>query len=104
MMLLVYRLKKNLGVKGSPTAVLQFGEKDGAIGYLVGEENQGLNIMFEMMNHARFSVGVQGLAVSERAYQQSKMYAFDRVQGIPIDGKKETLLLTILMFFVYPLL
>ena len=44
--------------------------------------------MFEMMNHARFSVGVQGLAVSERAYQQSKMYAFDRVQGIPIDGKK----------------
>ena len=77
-------LTANLGIslarKGSPTAVLQFGEKDGAIGYLVGEENQGLNIMFEMMNHARFSVGVQGLAVSERAYQQSKMYAFDRVQ------------------------
>ena len=81
-------IEKKLGVKGSPTAVLQFGESGGAIGYLVGEENQGLNIMFEMMNHARFSVGVQGLAVSERAYQQSKMYAFDRVQGIPIDGKK----------------
>ena len=81
-------IEKKLGVKGSPTAVLQFGENGGAIGYLVGEENQGLNIMFEMMNHARFSVGVQGLAVSERAYQQSKMYAFDRVQGIPIDGKK----------------
>ncbi len=81
-------IEKKLGVKGSPTAVLQFGEKEGAIGYLVGEENQGLNIMFEMMNHARFSVGVQGLAVSERAYQQSKMYALDRVQGIPIDGKK----------------
>ena len=81
-------IEKKLGVKGSPTAVLQFGEKDGAIGYLVGEENQGLNIMFEMMNHARFSVGVQGLAVSERAYQQSKMYAFDRVQGVPIDGQK----------------
>ena len=81
-------IEKKLGVKGSPTTVLQFGENGGAIGYLVGEENQGLNIMFEMMNHARFSVGVQGLAVSERAYQQSKMYAFDRVQGIPIDGKK----------------
>ena len=81
-------IEKKLGVNGSPTAVLQFGENGGAIGYLVGEENQGLNIMFEMMNHARFSVGVQGLAVSERAYQQSKMYAFDRVQGIPIDGKK----------------
>ena len=81
-------IEKKLGVKGSPTAVLQFGENGGAIGYLVGEENQGLDIMFEMMNHARFSVGVQGLAVSERAYQQSKMYAFDRVQGIPIDGKK----------------
>ena len=81
-------IEKKLGVKGSPTAVLQFGENGGAIGYLVGEENQGLNIMFEMMNHARFSVGVHGLAVSERAYQQSKMYAFDRVQGIPIDGKK----------------
>ena len=81
-------IEKKLGVKGSPTTVLQFGENKGAIGYLVGEENQGLNIMFERMNHARFSVGVQGLAVSERAYQQSKMYAFDRVQGTPIDGKK----------------
>jgi len=81
-------IEKKLGVKGSPTAVLQFGDNEGAVGYLVGEENQGLNIMFEMMNHARFSVGVQGLAVSERAFQQSKMYAFDRVQGIPIDGKK----------------
>jgi alkylation response protein AidB-like acyl-CoA dehydrogenase len=81
-------IEKKLGVKGSPTAVLQFGDNEGAIGYLVGEENQGLNIMFEMMNHARFSVGVQGLAVSERAFQQSKMYAFDRVQGIPVDGKK----------------
>ena len=81
-------IEKKLGVKGSPTAVLQFGDNEGAIGYLVGEENQGLNIMFEMMNHARFSVGVQGLAISERAFQQSKMYAFDRVQGIPIDGKK----------------
>lgn len=81
-------IERKLGVKGSPTAVLQFGDNGGAIGYLVGEENQGLKIMFEMMNHARFSVGVQGLAVSERAFQQSKIYAFDRVQGIPIDGRK----------------
>jgi len=81
-------IEKKLGVKGSPTAVLQFGDNGGAIGYLVGEENQGLNIMFDMMNHARFSVGVQGLAVSERSYQQSKMYALERVQGVPIDGKK----------------
>ena len=78
-------IEKKLGVKGSPTAVLQFGEKDGAIGYLVGEENNGLQIMFEMMNHARFAVGIQGLSISERAFQQAVHYANDRVQGIPFD-------------------
>ena len=81
-------IEKKLGVKGSPTAVLQFGESEGAVGYLVGEENNGLNIMFEMMNHARFSVGLQGLAISERAYQQSKQYSFERIQGVPIEGNK----------------
>ena len=81
-------IEKKLGVKGSPTAVLQFGEKDGAIGYLVGEENNGLQIMFEMMNHARFAVGIQGLSISERAFQQAVHYANDRVQGIPIDSQK----------------
>ena len=55
--------------------MLQFGEKNGAIGYLVGEENQGLQIMFEMMNHARFAVGIQGLSISERAFQQAVQYA-----------------------------
>ena len=77
-------LEKKLGIKGSPTAVLAYGESGGAIGYLVGEENKGLEIMFGMMNHARFAVGLQGLAVSERAYQQALYYAHDRKQGTPL--------------------
>jgi alkylation response protein AidB-like acyl-CoA dehydrogenase len=81
-------IEKKLGIKGSPTAVMQYGETDGAIGYLVGQENQGIDIMFGMMNHARLAVGLQGLAISERAYQQAKTYARDRVQGVPLDGKK----------------
>ena len=81
-------IEKKLGIKGSPTAVMQFGETDGAIGYLVGQENQGIDIMFGMMNHARLAVGLQGLAISERAYQQARTYARDRVQGVPLDGKK----------------
>jgi len=81
-------IEKKLGIKGSPTAVMQFGETDGAIGYLVGQENQGINIMFGMMNHARLAVGLQGLAISERAYQQARTYARDRVQGVPLDRKK----------------
>ena len=80
--------KKKLGIKGSPTAVMQYGETDGAVGYLVGQENQGIDIMFGMMNHARLAVGLQGLAISERAYQQARIYARDRVQGVPLDGKK----------------
>ena len=78
-------IEKKLGIKGSPTAVLSYGDNGGAIGYLVGEENRGLEIMFGMMNHARFSVGLQGLAVSERALQQAVSYAFDRKQGTPLD-------------------
>ena len=78
-------IEKKLGIKGSPTAVLSYGDNGGAIGYLVGEENRGLEIMFGMMNHARFSVGLQGLAVSERALQQAVAYAFDRKQGTPLD-------------------
>ena len=81
-------IEKKLGIKGSPTAVMQYGETDGAIGYLVGQENQGIDIMFGMMNHARLAVGLQGLAISERAYQQARTYARDRVQGVPLDGKK----------------
>ena len=59
-------IEKKLGIKGSPTAVMQYGEEGGAVGYLVGEENEGINIMFGMMNHARIAVGLQGLAISEQ--------------------------------------
>ena len=78
-------IEKKLGIKASPTAVMQYGENGGAVGYLVGAENQGLDIMFGMMNHARLAVGLQGLSISERAYQQARAYAFDRVQGTPLE-------------------
>ena len=74
-------LEHKLGIHGSPTAVMSYGEGKGAIGYLVGQPNQGLAYMFTMMNHARLNVGLQGVSVSERAVQQALWYAFDRVQG-----------------------
>jgi len=75
-------LEHKLGIHGSPTCTMQFGDKtDGAIGYLIGEENQGLKYMFTMMNNARLSVGLQGVAIAERAYQHALAYAADRVQG-----------------------
>ena len=70
----------------SPTAAMSFGEKDGAIGYLVGEPNRGLEYMFTMMNHARLNVGLEGVAISERAYQQARAYAHERVQGKPLGA------------------
>ncbi len=76
-------IEHKLGIHGSPTAVLQFGDHGGAIGELVGEENQGLKYMFIMMNAARFTVGLQGIAVADRAYQQALAYARGRVQGRP---------------------
>ena len=79
-------IEHKLGIKASPTAVLQFGDHGGAIGYLVGEENRGLEYMFIMMNAARYGVGVQGIAVAERAYQQAVQYARERVQSRPVDG------------------
>ncbi len=79
-------IEHKLGIKASPTAVLQFGDYGGATGYLVGEENRGLEYMFIMMNAARFAVGVQGVAIAERAYQQAVAYANDRVQSRPVDG------------------
>lgn len=79
-------IEHKLGIKASPTAVLQFGDHGGATGYLVGEENRGLEYMFIMMNSARYAVGVQGIAVSERAYQKAVQYARDRVQSRPVDG------------------
>jgi len=79
-------IEHKLGIKASPTAVLQFGDHGGAIGTLVGEENRGLEYMFIMMNSARFAVGMQGVAISERAYQQAVAYARERVQSRPVDG------------------
>jgi len=78
-------VEHKLGIHSSPTCTLQFGDKGGAVGYLVGEENHGLQNMFTMMNNARLAVGHQGVAVSERAYQQAVAYARDRVQG-RVDG------------------
>jgi 3-(methylthio)propanoyl-CoA dehydrogenase len=74
-------IEHKLGIHGSPTAVLAFGDNGGAIGTLVGEENRGLEYMFIMMNAARFNVGLEGLGDAERAYQRAVMYAKDRVQG-----------------------
>jgi alkylation response protein AidB-like acyl-CoA dehydrogenase len=79
-------IEHKLGIKASPTAVLQFGDHGGAVGYLVGEENRGLEYMFIMMNAARYAVGVQGIAVAERAYRKAVGYAKDRVQSRPVDG------------------
>ena len=79
-------IEHKLGIKASPTAVLQFGDHGGAIGYLVGEENRGLEYMFIMMNSARYAVGMQGIAIAERAYQQAVTFAKDRVQSRPVDG------------------
>jgi 3-(methylthio)propanoyl-CoA dehydrogenase len=79
-------IEHKLGIKASPTAVLQYGDHGGAVGYLVGEENRGLEYMFIMMNAARYGVGVQGIAISERAYQKAVQYAKDRVQSRPVDG------------------
>ncbi len=79
-------IEHKLGIKASPTAVLQYGDHGGAVGYLVGQENRGLEYMFIMMNSARFAVGVQGIAIAERAYQKAVQFAKDRVQSRPVDG------------------
>jgi alkylation response protein AidB-like acyl-CoA dehydrogenase len=74
-------IEHKLGIHASPTAVLAYGDHGGAIGYLVGDENRGLEYMFIMMNLARFSVGIEGIGIAERAYQRARAYARDRVQG-----------------------
>jgi len=79
-------IEHKMGIKASPTAVLQFGDHGGAIGYLVGQENRGLEYMFIMMNAARYGVGVQGIAIAERAYQKAATFARERVQSRPVDG------------------
>ena len=80
-------LEHKLGIHASPTAVMAYGEGDGAIGYLVGEECRGIECMFTMMNHARLSVGVLGLSIAERAYQQASAFARERVQGRAADQR-----------------
>src|SRR6185436_20241195 len=89
-------IEHKLGIKASPTAVLQYGDGTaandvngtgpGAVGYLIGQENRGLEYMFIMMNAARYAVGMQGIAVAERAYQKAVAYARERVQSRPVDG------------------
>ena len=74
-------LEHKLGIHASPTCVMSFGDDGGAVGYLVGEEGRGLSYMFTMMNNARLSVGIQGLAIAERAYQQASSFAKTRVQS-----------------------
>src|SRR5271166_320974 len=76
-------LEHKLGIHASPTAVLAFGDEEGAVGFLVGEEHRGMECMFTMMNNARLHVGLQGVAISERAYQQALEYARTRMQGVP---------------------
>ncbi|MEO6362417.1 MAG: acyl-CoA dehydrogenase family protein, partial [Caldimonas sp.] len=86
-------IEHKLGIKASPTAVLQFGDRGGeglqgagAIGTLIGQENRGLETMFIMMNAARYAVGVQGIAIAEAAYQKAAAFAKERVQSRPVDG------------------
>ena len=79
-------IEHKLGIKASPTAVLQYGDKGGAVGYVVGQENRGLEYMFIMMNAARYAVGTQGIAIAQRAYQKAAAFAKDRVQSRPVDG------------------
>jgi len=79
-------IEHKMGINGSPTAVLSFGDDSGAIGYLIGEENLGLHYMFMMMNNARLAVGLEGVAIAERAWQLARDFALERVQGRSIDG------------------
>lgn len=91
-------IEHKLGIHASPTAVLGFGDNDGAIGYLVGEENSGLKYMFTMMNNARLAVGVEGVAISENSYQKAIAFAQEREQfGQTIDNFSDVkrMLLTI---------
>jgi 3-(methylthio)propanoyl-CoA dehydrogenase len=79
-------IEHKLGINGNPTCTLNYGEKGGATGYLVGEPNRGLEYMFIMMNAARFSTGVQGLAIADRAYQSALAYAKERLQSREVAG------------------
>jgi hypothetical protein len=82
-------IEHKLGIQASPTCTLQYGDHGGAVGYLVGEENRGLGYMFIMMNAARYSVGLQGIGLAERAYQHAVAFARERVQSRPVDGSSK---------------
>jgi alkylation response protein AidB-like acyl-CoA dehydrogenase len=82
-------IEHKLGIHGSPTAVMSYGENEGAVGYLIGEENKGVGYMFTMMNHARVNVGLEGVGIAERAYQHALWYARERVQGKIIGDKSD---------------
>ena len=79
-------IEHKLGIKASPTALLAYGDHDGAIGYLVGQENRGLELMFTMMNQARLGVGLEGVGIADRAYQRARSYAQARTQGRELGG------------------
>lgn len=81
-------LEHKLGIHASPTCVMAYGDADGAVGFLVGEENMGLSYMFTMMNEARLKVGLEGLSIGDRAYQQAREFAKTRVQGRPLGVKQ----------------
>ena len=85
-------IEHKMGIHGSPTSVMSFGDGPGAIGYLVGEAHKGLSYMFTMMNHARVNVGLEGLGVSERAYQHAREYALERVQGRTLVAGSRTII------------
>lgn len=82
-------IEHKMGINASPTAVMLYGENEGAIGYLVGEENRGIEYMFTMMNNARLAVGLEGVAIAERAYQRARAFAEDRNQGRAIGGQSK---------------
>jgi len=82
-------IEHKLGIHGSPTCVMSYGENSGAIGYLIGEEGKGLHCMFTMMNNARISVGLQGVALAERAYQHALDYAKERFQCTKLGSKSD---------------
>ncbi len=84
-------LEHKLGINASPTLVMSFGDDGGATGFLIGEENRGIEYMFTMMNNARLAVGLQGVGIGERAYQQARAYAGERVQGRDDDGRPVTI-------------
>jgi alkylation response protein AidB-like acyl-CoA dehydrogenase len=91
-------LERKLGIHGSPTCVMSFGDGGGAVGFLIGQENKGMAAMFTMMNAARLNVGVQGVAIAERSFQQALAFARERKQGKPFGLQHEVLEMSPIIF------